>query len=235
MVPMRLKNRKTLGLIAAVSACAAVHAAPLQFRPYFDAPAASFPAPDPDTVAWLSARVPWLKGASLQAVPIEAADAFLARAAAAGATNLDLFTDPALSAAGSAFYLSPEVLDHLDRKFTAGLLPVSGTTTNARPFRMKAVVAGEGRIAFLFDLDEEFRFKEGKHEVKISNSGRVFARVEGAGDVSFEGYNGCGCKLFFCGCAEIRRMTKAESGKMSVETSRGKQTEDLSPIRAKGL
>ena len=45
-------------------------------------------------------------------------------------------------------------------------------------------------------------------------------------------YNGCGCVSLFCGCAEIRRMTKVADGKMIVKSSRGgRRTRDLHPIR----
>lgn len=189
------------------------------------------PAPDPKTAAWLASRIPGLDTAALKAVPPAPADQALARAVAAQATYLDVFTDPGLGRGHSElYYLSADVLDGLERKYVSGTLPVTGKTKDGRPFRMQALVAGGGSVYLLYDL-AQFSVKEGRNEFKITDAGRVAVSVLGAGDVGLHGLSGCGCKGPFCGCAEIQRITKIAADKVKVQTSRGDQTADISPIR----
>jgi hypothetical protein len=223
---------RVFGLALLIAKCGAAAPEP-PAAPCVVAPGASssgFPSPDAATLSWLSARVQGLDADGVRAIPLAAADAFLADAVAAKATDLDLFSNLALRGGAVTYYLSSDVLESLNRKYTAGILPVSGTTEDGRPFQMKAVLAGGGRLTFLYDQDRQFSFKDGGDSVKITGSGNVFAQILGPADISYQNYNGCGCKLIFCGCAVIQRMTKASEGKMSVQTSRGPQTEDLLPI-----
>lgn len=189
------------------------------------------PPPDPKTVAWLASRIPGLNTAALRAVPLDPVDAILSRAAAAQASYLDIFTDAGLGRGKPAlYYLSQDVLASLEKKWVSGSMPATGTAKDGRPFHMQALVAGNGAVYILYDLDQ-FSFKDGKIEFKITDSGRVAVTVLGAGDVGMKGVSACGCKGPFCGCAELQRMTKIAPDKVKVKTSRGDQTADLKAVR----
>jgi hypothetical protein len=231
MAPLRRTLLSLTVVLFATGGAAATELRPI--HPDETSSQRNFTTPDTATASWLVTRIPGLDPATLRTVSLEAAEAFLRRATAAQATDLDLFSDPALQADRVAYYLPQDVLEGLDARCTAGLFAVSGTATDGKPFHMRAVVATNARIAFLYDREDEFRYEEGGSEVKITNSGRVFARAEGPGDISFTGYNGCGCIFVFCGCAEITRMTKLGDGKMTVRSSRSDRTRDLRPIRMK--
>jgi hypothetical protein len=147
---------------------------------------------------------------------------------------LDVFTAQYLQSGGAdgprMFYVPRDVLERVGRKYETGALPVSGTTKDGKPFHMDAIVAGEGSVHFLYDL-QDFSYMDGKDEVKISNAGDVAYQIKGPADVLIKGFKGCGCLSIFCGCADIQRMTKIPGNKMHVETSSGQQTESLTAVR----
>ncbi|MCX5792573.1 MAG: hypothetical protein NTY45_10250 [Elusimicrobia bacterium] len=188
--------------------------------------------PDGDTLASLSRRIPGLDTQNLYVVNFTDADIWMRNAVNAKDTYLDVFTAPSLRPGSvDIYYFSKEVLARLEKKYALGALPVSGVTKDGKPFRLEAIVAGEGRVYFLYDLAGNFSFMDGKDEARVSNSGTVAYQIQGDGDVSIEGLSGCGCLAFFCGCADVQRMTKVSGSRMRVGTSRGPQTEVLTPVR----
>jgi hypothetical protein len=213
--------------------------APAQGKPLSSGPDDGFisiqalsqlPPTDSRTAAWLASRIPGLNTAALKTVPGEPVDAVLARAAAARASYLDIFTDPGLGHGKPAlYYLSQDVLGRLNRKWVSGTLPVNGTAKDGQPFNMQALVVGNGSVYILYDRSQ-FSFKEDGHEFKITDSGRVAVSVLGAADVGVSGVKGCGCKGPFCGCADIQRITKTGPTSVRVKTSRGDQNSSLDLI-----
>ena len=189
--------------------------------------------PDPKTSEWLASRIPGLEAKNLVAASFELADAVVTRLADAKRDYLDLLSDPILNASqGPLYYLSKDVLARLDAKYQAGTLPVSGTSTDGRPFQMEAVVAGMGATHYLYDQTKEFGFKNGRYEFKIGD-GRVVNKIDGPADVAVQGLKGCGSILFFSGCADIQKITKVSPGKVKVQTTRGPQDSEILPITRK--
>ena len=191
-----------------------------------------FPRPDPQTLAWLASRIPGLAAQNVRTISLEAADLAMQQAWKAKETYLDILTSPYFQRGqNQVYYVPQDVLERIDQKYIHGALRVSGTTTEDQPFHMQALVVGGSYVHFLYDQTQEFRFKDKSNEIKITNAGHVAAQIQGAADVTIQGVGGCGCLLFICGCAEIQRMTKMPDGKLSVETSRGPQTQNIRPIR----
>ena len=193
---------------------------------------ANFLKPDADTLAALAKRIPGLDTQNLLAVPFEDADALMQQAADAKDTYLDVFSAQYLqSGGGKTYYFSRDVLARIEAKYAVSGLPISGVTKTRKPFRMEAIVAGEGRVNFLYDQAATFSVMDGKDEMKFTNAGKVEYQIQGPADVAIKGFSGCGCVAIFCGCAEIQRMTKISPSQMHVATSRGLQTESLTPVR----
>ena len=192
------------------------------------------PTADDKTAAWLASRIPGLDAKSVLVSSFESADGVVGRVADAKGDYLDLLSDPLLSSSqGSLYYLSQDVLARLDQKYEAGTLPVSGTTTDGRPFRMQGVVVGKGWVHYLYDQTKEFRFKGGDFEFKVGDGGHVVTQTVAPADVTVAGIQGCGCVLFFCGCADIQRITKVSPGKLKIQTTRGPRDSSILPITRK--
>ncbi|MCX5789238.1 MAG: hypothetical protein NTX64_12135 [Elusimicrobia bacterium] len=190
----------------------------------------AFPPMDPKTAAWLASRIPGLDTRNVVAVPFETVDAMIARVVDAKGDYLDLLSDPVLSSSQPPlYYLSQDVLARLDAKYRAGTLPVSGTATDGRAFRMQGFVAGMKAIHYLYD-QTNFSFKNGSYEFKIGDDGHVATTITGPADITVQGIQGCGHILIFSGCADIQRITKVSPGKVKVQTTRGPQDSDIFPI-----
>lgn len=190
-------------------------------------------APDAQSLAWLSSRLPGLDLKNVRAVTLEGADMVMQKSVAAKATYLDLLTDPALRKdRGELYYVSQEVLMSLDRKYISGTLPATGTDKKGRPYKMQGIVAGAGSIIFLYDQTDEFIFKNNDVDIKIAPGGKVVSTINGPADSATTGVSGC-MRVGFYFCAEVQRTTKASDGKITVQTSRGPQTQDINPIRAR--
>ena len=148
---------------------------------------ATLKAPDAATLAGLSARIPELHPGTVRVLPIEAADALLAAAAAQGQSPLDFFTEPAFRD-GAAFYLDQATLKALFARYDIrGLTPASGSTTDGRPFFVQGMVVGGGRIDILYNLDR-FMFENPGlpgHTYKLAD--HVIERIQGPGDLTLEG------------------------------------------------
>ena len=190
---------------------------------------ASFPPPDPQTLAWLVARIPGLDAAAVRVVSAEAADAFMRRAVDARTTYLDFLSDEVFRRK-EIYYAPADVLNAVHRKYVSGTMPVQGRSEKDEDFQMQALVMGQGRVDILYDRDG-FTFAEGDQRFKIERGGRVTAIIQGAGDIGLEGLSAYGVPIF-CPWANIQRMTKESMYKVRVETNCGSRDgNDLSPVR----
>lgn len=188
-----------------------------------------FPPPDPQTLAWLAARVPGLDAASVRVVPAAVADGVMARAVAAKTTYLDILSD-AVFRRKEIYYTPVDALNEVHRRYISGTMPIQGRTEKGAAFQMQAMLAGQGRVELLYD-QESFTFKDGEQRFKIENKGRVAAAIRGAGDITLEGLSAYGAPVF-CPWAKIQRMTKESMYKVRVETSCGSRGgNDLFPVR----
>lgn len=188
----------------------------------------SFPAPDAQTLAWLSGRVPGLNAALVREAPLSVVDGLMTRAAAAKATYLDIFSDPAFSHP-KLYYASAATLSAVHAKFVSGAMPIQGTGEDGRPYRIVGVVAGGGRVDILYDRGG-FSYQENGKRFKVDGAARVSARGLGPGDIALEGLSTYGAPVF-CPWARIQRMTKEAAYKMRVETDCGNRSgNDIRPV-----
>ena len=188
----------------------------------------SLPSPDPQTLAWLASAAPGLDVQNVRELPFATGDAVLSEAVSRGYTYLDLLTRDPLRRS-EAYYVSQGVLERLGQKFATGTLATAGRTTKGRAFRMKAFVAGQGRLEFLYD-SEDFEFEEGGQTFKVGKGGRVWAGIQGPGDVTISGLS---VHAFLWAWADFQRMTKISRDKVRVETNLGGAESPISPIRLK--
>ncbi len=196
---------------------------------------AQFPPPNAEERAILGARLPGVRPESVRVVGKEQIEDLMARAIASQATYMDLLTDAALSA-NAVFYVPLAALQVLDRKYVTGAMPYSGTAKDGRPFRMAAIVAGQRRLDFLYDLTDEFQFDSDGFIFKIAPGGGVSAVIAGPGVLTeIKGAKVYGC-AGLCAWAEFVKWQK-EGDKLHVWAKAFGRTQDrfteLRPIRAK--
>lgn len=191
----------------------------------------TFPPPDPQTLGWLSSRIPNLAAASVRAVPFETADAVMQRAVDAKATYLDVLSHE-IFREKEVYFVSQAALNRLHVKYVSGTVPVQGTTEDGKPFQMQGFVIGQNRVEILYDRPE-FTFKEDGHRFKVDNGGRVESTILGPGDVAVDGLYAYGAPIF-CPWAKIQRMTKESMYKIKVQSSCGSRGgNDVSPVRVR--
>jgi hypothetical protein len=148
---------------------------------------ATLKAPDAAALAALSSRIPDLKASTVRVLSIGDADALLAAAVRQGLSPLDFFTDPGFRG-DAAFFLDQETLATLFARYDIrGLTPASGTTKDGKPFMVRGMVVGGGRIDILYNLDR-FSFDNPGlpgHVYKLAD--HVVERIQGPGDLTLEG------------------------------------------------
>lgn len=190
-----------------------------------------FPAPDAQTLAWLSSRIPDLDAANVRTVPLASADALMQRAAAAQTTYLDLFSDPAFG--GQQLYYAPvDVLNAVHAKYLSGAMPIQGTAEDGQPYQIQAIVAGQGKVEILYERGD-FSYKENNNRFKVAPGARVSVRKLGPGDIALEGLSAYGAAII-CPWAKIQRMTMQSAHKMRVETSCGSRNGiPVRPVRVR--
>lgn len=188
---------------------------------------ATLPAPDAAALTWLSSRIPGLDAASVRVLPLEAADAMFAAAAAKSESPLDFFTDPAFRGQGS-FYLASADLAALFARYEVHILtPPSGTMKDGGAFAMQGLVIGGGRIDALYDHDQ-FDFDNPMfpgYTYKVA--GRVTERIQAPGDLTIEGV------WVHAGFVtpRITRIVKTSPTEGRVETNYGSRVKPVAPIR----
>lgn len=218
--------------LASISAPPGAAAAPQAQAP---APASVVPpglwatlaAPDAATLAFLSSRIPGLNAGAVRVLPLDAADAMFAAAAAQAQSPLDIFTDPGFRGDG-AFYLAPADLAALFERYEIHIVtPPSGTTKDGKPFVMQGLVIGGGRIDALYDRDQ-FDFDNPLfpgYTYKLA--GRVTESIQAPGDLAIEGV------WVHAGIVtpKITRIVKLSATEGRVETNYGSRTKSVAAIR----
>lgn len=188
---------------------------------------ASLQAPDAATLAWLSSRIPGLDAGAVRVLPLEAADAMFAAAAAQNESPLDFFTDSGFRGQG-VFYLAQADIQTIFQRYEIHVLTSpSGTAKDGKPYVMQALVLGGGRVDALYDRDQ-FDFDNALfpgHTYKIAS--RVTQRIQAAGDVAVEGV-WVHAGIF---TPQIQRVVKLSATEGRVETSLGSRTNPVTPIR----
>lgn len=192
----------------------------------------SLPAPDAQTLAWLSKRVPGLDTANVRLVSFDVADQVMTHAAGGRLTWMDVLSDP-LSRGVQIYYVPLSALNRIEAKYYTGLVPVRGKTEDNKPFQMQGFVGGQGKVHLLFDWSEfSYRDPDDGKRFRIDNGGRLTATIRGPGDVGIQGFSAYGAPVF-CPWARISRMTKTSMYKVRVETSCATREADLHAVRAR--
>lgn len=194
-----------------------------------------FPPPNAEEQTILRTRLAGVRPESVRAVPKEVIEDLMTRAVASKATYMDLLTDTALFTS-EVFYVPLAALQVMDQKYVTGAMPYSGTAKDGRPFRMVALVAGQQRLDFLYDLTGEFQFDSDGFTFKIAPGGRVSVAITGPGVLTeIKGAKVYGCDGL-CAWAEFVKWQK-EGNKLHVWAKAFGMTQDrlidLLPVRAK--
>ena len=188
---------------------------------------ATLAAPNAETLAWLSSRIPGLKAGSVRVLPLEAADAMFAAAVAQNESPLDFFTDAGFRG-DAVFYLAQADIQTIFKRYEIHVLTSpSGNAKDGKPYAMQALVLGGGRVDALYDRDQ-FDFDNPlfpDHTYKIAS--RVTQRINGPGDVAVEGV-WVHAGLF---TPQIQRVVKLSATEGRVETSLGSRTKPVTVIR----
>jgi len=184
-------------------------------------------APDAATLAWLAQRIPGLDAASVRVLTADAAEPLFAAAVARGLTPLDFFTDPALRGREVYYVPQAEVAALFARYDLRVMTPPSGTTTKGKPFAMKALVFGAGRIDALYDVDG-FKFRHPDFDgAEVALAGRVTERIQGPGDLTVEGVSVKHGLVH----PRIERIVKISPTEGRIETNYGSRGRSSYPIR----
>ena len=135
----------------------------------------ALPAPNDAVLKWLSQRVPGLDVKNIKEINFETGVMVMAKASAAKATWMDVLSDAAFRGQ-TIYYVSQDVLNQLDAKYYAGLIPVRGSTEDGQTFQMQAFLAGQGKVHLLFNFTD-FTYKDEGKRFKVDNGGRVTATI----------------------------------------------------------
>lgn len=188
----------------------------------------SFSQPDANTLRWLALRVPGLDVSAVRQVPLEVAEEAMRRAAAAKVTYVDVLSDSVFRK-NEIYFVGQDVLDALDARYISGTVPIRGKMDGGQPFQMQGLLVGQSRVEMLFDYTD-FTFRDGGHRYKVSNGGRVEARVLGEGDIATSGISVYGVRII-CPWARIDRITKDAAYSVKVQTSCGTRSNPIDPVR----
>ncbi|HEX4048124.1 MAG TPA: hypothetical protein VH309_09840 [Elusimicrobiota bacterium] len=188
---------------------------------------ATLAAPDAATLSFLSARIPGLDAAEVRVLPLDAADAMFAAAAARGESPLDLFTDPGFRGAAVFFIAQADIRTLFARYEIRVLTAPSGVAKDGKPFAMQALLLGGGSVDALYDRDR-FDFDNPLfpgHSYKAA--ALVTQRILAPGDVAVEGV------WVHAGIVtpRITRVVKLSATEGRVETNRGSRNRPVTPIR----
>ena len=183
--------------------------------------------PDPQTLAWLKSRIPGLDAAAVRAVPFERVDAVMQKAVNSKLSFLEMAAHESFQR-NEIYYVSRETLEKFDKKYAAGTIPITGATQAGAPFGMKAFVAGQGQFSFIFDLQDQFDFKDNNQVFRVKRGGRVSCRISAPADVAMEGL---AAHAFLKTYTDILRMVKESAGAMRIYASLGDRPVPIIPMR----
>ena len=188
---------------------------------------ATLSAPDAATLSFLSSRIPGLNAGAVRVLPLQAADAMFAAAAARAESPLDFFTDSGFRGEG-VFYIAQADIQTIFARYEIHVLTSpAGTAKDGKPYAMQALVLGGGRVDALYDKDQ-FDFENPLfpgHSYKAASL--VSQRINGPGDVAVEGV------WVHAGLVtpKITRVVKLSATEGRVETNYGNRTRPVSAIR----
>jgi len=193
--------------------------------------APELPKPDRATLEVLASRVPGLAVDKVRLVPAGVALAVMKQAADEKLTYLQFLTGERFKR-DEIYYVSKEVIAAVEEKYATGTVPFSGVTTDGKPFRMEGFLGGQGRLHYLYDLRQDFRFKDvaADRDFMIKNGGHVEARVLAPADLSLQGLSVHAMMGMF---TDIQRMTQTSATRVHVTTAMGAGDGDVVPIRAR--
>lgn len=189
-----------------------------------------FPKPDAATLNWLAQRIPNLDKAAVRIIPADVAEQAMQWAAGQRTTYIDLLTDGTFGKREIYFAPNP-LLRAVDAKYYSGTMPFNGRTESGHNFQMQGIVAGQGRVHILYDLQTfSYRDPDGDR-FKVENGGRVSVSIRGRGDLGVDGLSVFGHAIF-CPWSKIRRMVKDGPFTVKVESSCGNRDRNpLKPVR----
>jgi hypothetical protein len=188
---------------------------------------ATLPAPTAATLSFLSSRIPGLNAGAVRVLPLEAADAMFAAAAARSESPLDFFTDSGFRGEAVFYVAQADVKTLFERYEIHVLTSPAGIAKDGKPFAMQALVLGGGRVDALYDRDQ-FDFENALfpgHSYKAAS--RVTQRIQAPGDVAVEGV------WVHAGIVtpRITRVVKLSATEGRVETNYGNRTRPVTAIR----
>ncbi len=200
--------------------------------------------PDAATLSWLSGRIPGLPAGRVRLLTAQEALALLDRAAARGASIMDVFTDAGLT--GDSLYYAPQdVLQAIGACYQLELAtPLSGRTRDdpPQPFVMQGLVIGGGKLQILYSLggppppagdwDSGFEYKNPDYpRYDFIASGRVTESIAAPGDLRFNG-------LWLVAAGglvhpHVERLVKTSGSTGLFITNHGRAEVTFSPLRRK--
>ncbi|MBI3547852.1 MAG: hypothetical protein HY078_02245 [Elusimicrobia bacterium] len=173
------------------------------------------PAPDDSVLRRLTADLPGLDASRVRELTFEAAASTVERALVSSFTVIDFFTHETFRGK-EVFYLSSATLAQIDARyvFPAATL-LSGTTKSGHPFRMEALLMGNGRVD-VFYPEDKLTFVNPYLLNQVFTVKRHVAHVIlGPGDVSVEGAS-AHASIFR---PQLERITKTSPEELRVVTS----------------
>ena len=163
------------------------------------------PEVDPEVKAWVAHVAPELAQVPVRELSEQTALEVFGRAAAAGWGGIDLFTHDVFRES-CAFHLPSEALRAVDATFDFDLLTViRGKDKQGRPFGMRGILAGLGKLIVFYDRDDIVYRNEREHRDFMLAS-RVEFDSPSRGRL--ENMHGLCVKVLLLGCVEIRSMVK---------------------------
>jgi hypothetical protein len=223
----------SMGAVGAAPRAARVHEAPIAYHARGDESVVppwlwrSLEAPDPETLTWLSKRIPELDTSAVRTLTPKALDLMLAEAITRGQSPLDFFTDSGFVGHRN-YYLSQATLVSIFARYEIRVLTaVSGTDVDNRSFSMVALVLGSGRIETLYDRDAITFVHPEFDSKRFTLASRVTQTILGPGDLSTTGITAHVAFLR----PTIQRMTKVSATEARIKTNLGSRTKPVTPIR----
>ncbi len=183
-----------------------------------------------EETAFLQARLPQVPSVFVRRMSLADADAVFAQAVSRRYSLLQLFSNQSWKQ-GDVYYVEGnDVATILHKYKTSCLVPATGRTTDGEPYRIQALVAGEGRVFMLLDRNN-FRYKNPSFpgNTFIADSDVVWT-IEGPADLGVSGLRVAYTAFIFTINPVIERIAQISPTVDRVYTNHGNRDAKSSPI-----
>lgn len=181
---------------------------------------------DAPMAAWLRARIPGVDASQVHEMTADQADHVLSEAVARGYSGSDLFSDRGLRT--SRMYLARQAdVELIFNRYEMRVLTLpSGQTLQGQPYRLQALLLGNGRVVCLYDVPEFELRNPYFPKRKFRFHDPIVYTILGPADLGMKGIE-VNWNLVW---PDINRFVKIGPNTVRVETSLGAAEEDLQPI-----